>query len=340
MAAGTVLGMRVTTNTQTLEIAEGDTVHMSCIYVTDAENMQALDIEWLRVDALKPVVMYTDGEVFTPLEGSNSRYNFNGDYLNGDASITINSTQMADDGTYICKVKKHGDISSVEVTLTILVKPIPICSLEGGQPKINEDVKMKCIADTGTPEISYTWTRLIPKSPIENANVLGELWMKNVTLDDSGLYQCNASNRIGSNGCTVLLSVIPKEESAKSGSNVAGIVIGVLLLVAALGALGYFIFWYYTKKNNSTRNFPNDVRDDGSSPPTSRPPTRHTDRFHTTDFDDDDYRDEPPPSHSPPPPTNNPVLYTNVFPLIDKDGNKPPSERVDYVSIGKSDEDV
>ena len=73
--------------------------------------------------------MYTDGEVFTPLEGQTSRYNFSGDYLNGDASIKIRSTQMSDSSTYICKVKKHGDMgSSVEVKLTILGK-IPLLSL-------------------------------------------------------------------------------------------------------------------------------------------------------------------------------------------------------------------
>uniref|UniRef100_UPI00358E8874 CXADR-like membrane protein isoform X2 n=1 Tax=Myxine glutinosa TaxID=7769 RepID=UPI00358E8874 len=343
---GKVVGsMKVTTSTATLERPEGHAVQMNCAYETDSENMQALDIEWLLVDAPKPVVMLTDGQVFTPLEGQNSRYNFTGNYLSGDASIMISSTKTSDSGKYICKVKKHGDISSVDVKLTVLVKPIPICSLEGGQPNINDDVKMKCNADIGTPEISYTWTRLNSMSTLPIAT-LGELWLKNVTVVDSGLYQCNASNKIGFGVCTSLLSVKTKNASSSSAGNVAGAVIGVLLLLVALAALGYFVYWYYTKRSSGsmkTKNRPSDLYEDGSSPPTSRPPTRHSDHVYSHDSDDEDYRNELPPSHLPPPPTNDQSqpLYTNVeLPLSDEDGYRKPSEKVLYASIRKSDDSV
>lgn len=66
---------------------------------------------------------------------------------------------------------------------------------------------LTCEAD-GSPELAFTWTALKPDGQRVEMGKLGELFVRNVSLTDAGIYRCEVSNRLGSQ--TADVSVVVK----------------------------------------------------------------------------------------------------------------------------------
>lgn len=107
----------------------GDNATLPCHHQFWVGEDPTLDIEWLllkptnRVVSDSPrqipppppadkstslsrqVITYFAGRVFDPNEAERGRVAFAGEYLKGDASLTISDLSLTDSGEYSCKVK-------------------------------------------------------------------------------------------------------------------------------------------------------------------------------------------------------------------------------------------
>ena len=74
-----------------------------------------------------------------------------------------------------------------------------------------DNLTIRCVA-SGHPQPLVTWSKAEGDLPITRTIVRDtELLILNVTLHDSGLYVCSATNPVGSNSSTFALKVLPKQ---------------------------------------------------------------------------------------------------------------------------------
>ncbi|NXM27785.1 CXAR protein, partial [Oxyruncus cristatus] len=261
------------------EKAQGEKVTLPCTFELSEEDEGPLDIEWVLIPADNQkkeqiIIMYAVGRIYdqyyAPLIG---RVEFTTpDPKNGDASLVIRNLKAADTGTYQCKVKKAPGVQSRKIQLTVLVKPARTkCSIEGPQ-EIGKDVTLKCASQEGSPLLSYDWrrvsdTRELPATSMLNKDT-GELLLKNASQEHSGTYNCVASNRVGTDECSVQLNVTPPVSTA---GIIAGAIIGTLL---GLSVLTFIIFCCCKKHREKKyeKEVHHDIRED-VPPPKSRSST-------------------------------------------------------------------
>ncbi|NXU55144.1 CXAR protein, partial [Turnix velox] len=262
-----------------VEKAQGDKVTLPCTFVLSEEDEGPLDIEWVLIPADSQkndqiIIMYSVDRIYNnlyaPLSG---RMQFtNPDPRSGDGSLDILNLKAADTGTYQCKVKKAPGVKSHKIQLTVLVKPARTkCSVEGSQ-EIGKDVTLKCASQDGSPLLSYDWKRVsgrqeLPATSVLNRNT-GELLLKNASEDYSGIYHCVASNRVGTDECSVHLNVTPPINTA---GIIVGAIIGTLLGLSILVSLVFCCCKKHREKKYE-KEVHHDIRED-VPPPKSRSST-------------------------------------------------------------------
>ncbi|NXS10749.1 CXAR protein, partial [Neodrepanis coruscans] len=154
----------------------------------------------------------------------------------------------------------------------LLVKPARTkCSIEGSQ-EVGKDVTLKCASQEGSPLLSYNWRKVsgtqgLPATSMLNKNT-GELLLKNASQEYSGVYNCVASNRVGTDECSVELNVTPPVNTA---GMIAGAIIGTLL---GLSVLTFLVFCCCKKHREKKyeKEVHHDIRED-VPPPKSRSST-------------------------------------------------------------------
>ena len=84
---------------------------------------------------------------------------------------------------------------------TVVVSPVTLTVNEGGS------ALFQCSA-SGNPEPAIVWSKVDNQSEITQSAVSGgKLQLKHVTGNDSGLYQCSATNMLGKSREVVRLTV-------------------------------------------------------------------------------------------------------------------------------------
>lgn len=98
------------------------------------------------------------------------------------------------------------------LTLPIVVPPsAPHCQIQGSQD-IGSDVILLCSSEEGIPRPTYLWEKLdntlkLPPTATQD-QIQGTVTIRNISALSSGLYQCVASNAIGTSTCLLDLQVI------------------------------------------------------------------------------------------------------------------------------------
>uniref|UniRef100_G1MQ57 Endothelial cell adhesion molecule n=1 Tax=Meleagris gallopavo TaxID=9103 RepID=G1MQ57_MELGA len=140
--------------------------------------------------------------------------------LTHNISLFINATREQDSGQYICSVNVVDDIispirSMAIINLTVLVPPAPPACRLKGSPTVGANVTLSCASQRGKPSPLYKWQRQEPTKqvffPPAQDRARGTLKLTNLSLDMSGLYECEAENRVGSAKCSIILEVQSSE---------------------------------------------------------------------------------------------------------------------------------
>ncbi|KAK0396787.1 hypothetical protein QR680_001854 [Steinernema hermaphroditum] len=175
----------ITTVQRTFVVDEGDTVDLPC-------NIEELDIEhavviWKR----ERDILFLDEE---RLE-SDQRLQL---LKNGhNYTLSIQNVEPYDAATYYCGITVNSD---VEIAHTLKVRVPPSVSISPAtnslRVKEGEDVSLRCLA-SGNPQPKVTWRKKssIPFSPATKT-LDGRLKISSVKVDDSGIYECVATNGV------------------------------------------------------------------------------------------------------------------------------------------------
>ncbi|XP_055019750.1 B-cell receptor CD22-like isoform X2 [Boleophthalmus pectinirostris] len=196
--------------------------------------------------------------IFTCRSEANPRVTSSGYSLYKDGSVisfgpnhTISEVQPSDSGQYYCQawnnITRAGSklFQSFKISVNILYPPTNISiSTELTEVIEGSDVNLTCHSIANPSAVGFVWYRTSSSSVVQ----LGSgpvLSLSPVEASSSGLYMCQASNRLGENNSTQLLLSVKSKYSASSFPILAGI--GVSLLFAFVLAL--LLYWKKQKRN-------------------------------------------------------------------------------------------
>ncbi|KAI4579191.1 hypothetical protein MJG53_001063 [Ovis ammon polii x Ovis aries] len=220
---GVAASLEVSESPGSIQVARGQTAVLPCTFSTSAALIN-LNVIWMVIplsNANQPeqVILYQGGQMFDGAPRFHGRVGFTGTLPATNVSIFINNTQLSDTGTYQCLVNNLPDRGgrNIGVTgLTVLVPPsAPHCQIQGSQD-IGSDVILLCSSEEGIPRPTYLWEKLdntlkLPPTATQD-QVQGTVTIRNISALSSGLYQCVASNAIGTSTCLLDLQVISRKE--------------------------------------------------------------------------------------------------------------------------------
>ncbi|XP_012054420.1 PREDICTED: fasciclin-2 [Atta cephalotes] len=141
----------------------------------------------------------------------------NNHYIINTYSLKIKNVQKSDDGTYICRasVQTTGELQERPIHVEVHIRPAiteftkPIDVIEG------ENADIRCNG-TGKPPPVITWVKSLTQQNLSITDrfgvdpVSGILTITNVKREDSGEYQCMATNAAGTATATTQINVIIK----------------------------------------------------------------------------------------------------------------------------------
>ncbi|XP_058293456.1 immunoglobulin superfamily member 11 isoform X5 [Hylobates moloch] len=251
--------LEVSESPGSIQVARGQTAVLPCTFTTSAALIN-LNVIWMvtplsNANQPEQVILYQGGQMFDGAPRFHGRVGFTGTMPATNVSIFINNTQLLDTGTYQCLVNNLPDIGgrNIGVTgLTVLVPPsAPHCQIQGSQD-IGSDVILLCSSEEGIPRPTYLWEKLdntlkLPPTATQD-QVQGTVTIRNISALSSGLYQCVASNAIGTSTCLLDLQVISRA----------------------------FFYWRSKNKEEEEEEIPNEIREDDLPPKCSSAKAFHT----------------------------------------------------------------
>uniref|UniRef100_A0A8C7BEC8 Ig-like domain-containing protein n=1 Tax=Neovison vison TaxID=452646 RepID=A0A8C7BEC8_NEOVI len=170
-------------------------------------------------------------------------------------TLTIHGVTRDDTGPYVCATRNPvSDGRSDPFTLNVLYGPdAPTISPPDSYYHPGANLNLSCHA-TSNPPARYSW--LINGRPQTDTQ---ELFIPNITANDSGSYTCLASNSDTRLNKTTVKTITVSGDLTQSNPGlapgaIAGIVIGVLAGVAVIATLVYFLFIRKTGGANDLRD--------------------------------------------------------------------------------------
>lgn len=284
---GVAVSLEVSESPGSIQVARGQTAVLPCTFSTSAALLH-LNVIWMVIplsNANQPeqVILFQGGQTFEGAPRFHGRVKFISTMPTTNVSIFINNTQLSDTGTYQCLVNNLPDRGgrNIGVTgLTVLVPPsAPHCQIQGSQD-IGSDVILLCSSEEGIPRPTYLWEKLdttlkLPPTATQD-QVQGTVTIRNISALSSGLYQCVASNAIGTSTCLLDLQVIspqPRSIGVLAGAIGTATVIVIFCIALILGA---FFYWRSKNKEEEEEEIPNEIREDDLPPKCSSTKPFHT----------------------------------------------------------------
>nr|XP_005589432.1 PREDICTED: carcinoembryonic antigen-related cell adhesion molecule 1 isoform X5 [Macaca fascicularis] len=170
---------------------------------------------------------------------------------NGNKTLTLLSVLRNDTGPYECEIQNPVSANrSDPVTLNVTYGPdTPTISPSDTYYRPGANLSLSCSA-ASNPPAQYSW--LINGTFQQSTQ---ELFIPNITVNNSGSYTCHANNSVtGRNRTTVKMIIVsdnnPAQENILPAGAIAGIVIGLALVVLIVAALAYFL--HFRKSGRAT----------------------------------------------------------------------------------------
>ncbi|XP_030652969.1 carcinoembryonic antigen-related cell adhesion molecule 1 isoform X5 [Nomascus leucogenys] len=175
---------------------------------------------------------------------------------NGNKTLTLLSVTRNDTGPYECEIQNPVSANrSDPVTLNVTYGPdTPTISPSDTYYRPEANLNLSCYA-ASNPPAQYSW---LINGTFEQSTQ--ELFIPNITVNNSGSYTCHANNLVtGRNRTTVKTIIVsdndPSPENGLSPGAIAGIVIGVLALVVLIAvALACFLHFKKTGRASDQRD--------------------------------------------------------------------------------------
>ncbi|XP_072872507.1 cell adhesion molecule CEACAM1 isoform X3 [Chlorocebus sabaeus] len=194
---------------------------------------------------------------------------------NGNKTLTLLSVLRNDTGPYECEIQNPVSANrSDPVTLNVTYGPdAPTISPSDTYYHPGANLSLSCSA-ASNPPAQYSW--LINGTFQQSTQ---ELFIPNITVNNSGSYTCHANNSVtGHNRTTVKMIIVsdndPAQENSLTAGAIAGIVIGVLALVVLIAALACFLHFRKTGRATDQRDLTehkpsvsNHTQDHSNDPP-------------------------------------------------------------------------
>ncbi|XP_040595438.1 coxsackievirus and adenovirus receptor homolog isoform X2 [Mesocricetus auratus] len=240
--------VNITTPEQTIQEAQGETVHLPCMFVLNREDQGPLDIEWLRLSGPNDqVILYSadkiSDDVYPDLKG---RVHFTShDIRSGDASINVTNVQLSDAGTYQCRVKENpGTVNrNIKLAVTGFTGSVNITTpeqtIQEAQGKTAHLPCMFALSPDDEGPLFIDWMQLTgPENEVVNrmfiVNLADKIYddfyqdmkgrvkftsndirsgdasinISNVQLSDTGTYQCGVFQGSGAVKTIIQLTVV------------------------------------------------------------------------------------------------------------------------------------
>uniref|UniRef100_A0A2K6M573 CEA cell adhesion molecule 20 n=1 Tax=Rhinopithecus bieti TaxID=61621 RepID=A0A2K6M573_RHIBE len=204
------------------------------------ENARSVDLTCQTVNENVNVRWFLSGQPLLPSEHLQLSA--------GNRTLVIHGLQRNDTGPYACEVWNWGSQAwSEPLELTINYGPDKVNITRESASKmvstieaeLNSSLTLQCWAES-KPGAEYRWT--LEHSTGEH---LGEqLIIRALTWEHNGIYNCTASNPLTglARSASVLVKVVGPQSSSLSSGAIAGIVIGILAVIAVASELGYFLY--------------------------------------------------------------------------------------------------
>ncbi|KAG8450091.1 hypothetical protein GDO86_002641 [Hymenochirus boettgeri] len=218
----TVSAITVDTPVKNVEAARGKSATLQCTYQTTADKAGGI-FSWKKFDTQEEVITYYYTGEITYGEPYTGRVSFTGDPNVNNMGIKIDGLTIPDIGTYQCEViipKDRKGTPTSKMDLIVLVAPtMTTCSISG-TAEYGQQITLKCNSGEGSPVPNYEWTsyspqnqpRQIPPTALRDG---GDLTLKNISADSSGVFACVSKNKIGQDSCNITVSVMPRREKMK-----------------------------------------------------------------------------------------------------------------------------
>uniref|UniRef100_A0A8C5HXX2 V-set and immunoglobulin domain-containing protein 1 n=1 Tax=Gouania willdenowi TaxID=441366 RepID=A0A8C5HXX2_GOUWI len=237
---GLVELITVTTPQKYVNVTKGGNVLLQCMFVSTEEETSSLTIQWEFDSSSAPAVGPEQVVAITSSYEGRLQPPFSPE-ISKNASITLSNMQQSDAGVYSCDIHNFPDVegrSQANIIVNVFEKPsVPFCSVHGNV-ETGHPVTLTCHSEHGSPKPAYTWTRADAAQATKTLMLptpTGVLKFSNVSQFEFGEYQCNASNVLGFEACTV-------ELNPELGAGViAGAVIGAILGCVLIALVVWFI---------------------------------------------------------------------------------------------------
>ncbi|XP_070145398.1 cell adhesion molecule CEACAM1-like [Ovis canadensis] len=169
-------------------------------------------------------------------------------------TLTVVAVTRNDTGPYVCEARNPVSVSRSDPFTLDVLSPVARPALQASNTTVTEregPVLLTCLADENGVSIHWFFKgqSLLLAERMTLSSDKSTLTIDPVSREDTGDYQCEASNRGSSSRSeTLMLRVTWQENSRGLGVGaITGIVIGVLLVLTPLAVLGRLIFLHRGK---------------------------------------------------------------------------------------------
>ncbi|XP_033979826.1 carcinoembryonic antigen-related cell adhesion molecule 5-like isoform X1 [Trematomus bernacchii] len=169
---------------------------------------------------------------------------------NNNRELSFSSLNKDDTGDYSCNISNP--LSSEEAKYPMIVNygPETVQITGPSQIHVGGTFKLTCSA-ASVPTANYTWT--LNGAVMHTSAVI---YKNNTELSDSGNYYCKAMNDITRRNSSVVheltVTLTKPGPQGLSGGGIAGIVIGVLVVLGVVAAIVWYFLCYKQKPGKNT----------------------------------------------------------------------------------------
>ncbi|KAJ7996932.1 hypothetical protein DPEC_G00223640 [Dallia pectoralis] len=248
-------------------VNEFESIELSCLIESISTNNPR--IEWKKIKHGEPSYVYYEKKITGDLEKRAK--------IREPATLLIFNATRSDSASYRCEVTAPNDQKSFDeilINLVVRVKPVvPKCTVPKSVP-VGKAGELRCTEEEGFPRSHYQWFRNKEEIPYEPKTSLkffnssyvlnaetGILKFSAARKDDSGEYFCRAKNDAGQSECA-------PQKMEVYDVNIAGIVLGVLVVVVVLlcitvGICCAYKRGYFASQKQTGNNYKAPAKGDG-----------------------------------------------------------------------------